>query len=533
MEAAKRDKSSRIPWHKMLTVQGYVTPGMLSHEYRGAGTEDDPYLVTFLDDDPRDPMRFSPWLRWTLCLAAGYVTFSVAFISSAYASGVRDISRDLEVSPELVTLGLSLFLIGFVLGPFVWAPASELFGRQHVLILSAAVHVVLNIATCFCKDLSGLLLLRFLSGAFGASPLTNSGAVIADTFPPKERGLAITVYALVPLFAPVLGPIVGEFVAGTLGWRWLMGLMALLSASALLVSLLLLPETYAPVILRKRAQRLKNITGRVFVSAMAVKSTNSTRFASSLATTFSRPFLLAAHEPIIVAVALYQAVVFGSLYLTFSAFPMVYTDLRGWPQESSGLSFIGVMVGILFSVVFQFWDNSRYVRLVDALGTQAAPAESRLPGCCIGGISIVVGLFWFAWTTSPDIPWMINMAAGVPFGFGIILVTIGLTNYLIDSYAIFAASALTVCICGRAICGAVFPLFVRSLFANLGVNWGLSIPAFLSLLCVPIPFVFYRYGPGIRARCKYALQAEMFLQQARRPITEGTRLLSGHNNTYS
>ena len=73
---------------------------MLVHEYRGAGSEDDPYLITFLDDDPGDPMPFPSWLRRTLCLVAGYVTFSVAFISSAYAGGVRDISKALGGAPN-------------------------------------------------------------------------------------------------------------------------------------------------------------------------------------------------------------------------------------------------------------------------------------------------------------------------------------------------------------------------------------------------------------------------------------------------
>jgi hypothetical protein len=117
----------RIPWHKILMDHGYVTPEMLAHDYKGAGIEDNPYLVTFLDDDPRDPLQFPPWLRWMLCGAAGYVTFSVAFISSAYTSGIRGISTEFEASPESATLGLSLFLIGFVLGPFAWGPSS---GKQ-------------------------------------------------------------------------------------------------------------------------------------------------------------------------------------------------------------------------------------------------------------------------------------------------------------------------------------------------------------------------------------------------------------------
>ena len=378
----------------------------------------------------------------------------------------------------------------------------------------------------FCQNLAVLLLLRFLSGAFGAAPLTNSVRVIADTFPSQDRGLAITVYAFVPLFAPVLGPIVGGYVVATLGWHWLMGIIALLSTSALVVSLVLLPETYAPVLLRKRAERLSNMTNKVFVSATAGKTGEQPHFSNSLATTLSRPFYLAAHEPIILILALYQAIVFGNLYLAFAAFPIVYTDFRGWPPESSGLSFVGILIGMLFAVIFQIWDNRRYVKLVIGLSTEAAAPETRLPGNCVGGISILIGLFWFAWTASPDVFGMTNTAAGIPFGVGIVLITISSTNYLVDSYAVFSASALTACICARAICGALFPLFVPGLFAKSGVYWGLTKPALLASLYAPFHFIFWRYGPSIKSRCKYAWQAENSSRQMRRVSSKSTPLLS-------
>ncbi|KAL2167893.1 hypothetical protein VTG60DRAFT_680 [Thermothelomyces hinnuleus] len=324
-----------------------------------------------------------------MCLAAGYVTFTVGFNSSAYLSGVREIARDL---------------------------GGKVIGRQYVLLPSLFLHVAANVATCFCQDLITLFVLRFLSGAFGAAPLTGSAAVITDIFPPLERGLAITVYALVPLISPVLGPIVGEYVVATLGWRWLMGVMALISASALLAALLLLPETYALVLLRKRAQRISNMTGWICESVMdAGKHGRNATWSTSWTKTLLRPFSLVAHEPIVTILALYQAVVFGTLYLTIAAFPMVYTDFRGWPQENSGLSFVGVLVGVLLAVVFQIWDYHRYFRL----GNEAVLPEAH-------------------------IHWLINTAAGIPFGFGIILVTIGSTNYLVDSYAIFAASVVAV-----------------------------------------------------------------------------------------
>lgn len=387
------------------------------------------------------------------------------------------------------------------------------------------MHATFNLAACFSQSLSALLILRLLSGASGAATLTNSGAVIADVFPPRQRGLAMTVYALIPLFAPVLGPILGAYVSSTWGWRASMAGMALLSLSALGVAAVALPETYAPVLLERRARRLAAITGRAYVSSMATagRRTGEGGLGARLAATLSRPFALAAREPIISLLALYQAVVFGILYLTFTAFPIIYTDVRGWPAEQSGLSFAGVLAGILLSVAFALWDNARYVRLLEALprgGGGAPPPEVRLLSCGVGGVCIVAGLFWFAATAAPRVPWPVNVAAGVPFGLGVVLVTIGSTNYIVDSYVVYAASALTVCICGRAVCGAVFPLFVRGLFASVGVWWGLSIPALMSLVCLPVPWVFYCYGPQIRARGKYAMRV------GPEDVDETTRLLS-------
>lgn len=131
MATTSHHEQTRISWFTMLTLQDVITPQMLRFDYPGSGTQDNPYLVMFLDDDPRDPMAFALWLRWTLCIAAGYITFSVAFISSAFSGGIRDISQDLDVAPESATLGLSLFLLGFVFGPLLWAPCSGLSGTQR------------------------------------------------------------------------------------------------------------------------------------------------------------------------------------------------------------------------------------------------------------------------------------------------------------------------------------------------------------------------------------------------------------------
>lgn len=102
---------------------------------------------------------------------------------------------------------------------------------------------------------------------------------------------------------------------------------------------------------------------------------------------------------------------------------------------------------------------------------------------------------------------MAPVAAGVPFGLGMSLVFHSIFNYLIDSYTIYAASVLASNAVLRSLFGAAFPLFTKQMYDKLGTQWASSVPAFLSLACLPMPFIFFKYGPAIRQRCKYSAKA--------------------------
>lgn len=79
-----------------------------------------------------------------------------------------------------------------------------------------------------------------------------------------------------------------------------------------------------------------------------------------------------------------------------------------------------------------------------------------------------------------------------------------MTNYLVDVYLLYAASVLAANAVLRSLFGAAFPLFTVSLFAKLGTQWALTLFAFLSLACVPIPFLFMKYGHVIRKHSNFA-----------------------------
>lgn len=80
---------------------------------------------------------------------------------------------------------------------------------------------------------------------------------------------------------------------------------------------------------------------------------------------------------------------------------------------------------------------------------------------------------------------MASIVAGIPFGFGMVLVFLGVMNYLIDAYTIFAASVLAANAVLRSLFGFAFPLFTTQMYQNLGLHWAGSVPGFLALICVP------------------------------------------------
>lgn len=244
----------------------------------------------------------------------------------------------------------------------LWAPLSELFGRQILFIVTYCALTAFNAGTAASQNSWTLIILRFFAGAFGSSPLTNAGGVIADMFSAKQRGIAMSLFAAAPFLGPILGPIIGGFLGMNAGWRWVMGFLAAFSGAVWILGALLIPETYAPVLLRQRAAKLSKITGKIYRSKLDIDQGRvSLKEAFKLA--LSRPWILLFREPIVFLLSLYMAIIYGTLYMMFAAFPIVYQQGRGWNQGIGGLAFLGIMVGMLIAVVYTLWDNKRYVKV--------------------------------------------------------------------------------------------------------------------------------------------------------------------------
>jgi len=309
-------------WH-LVVGKDLVIDELLYVSYLGAGTRGDPYVVRWETYDSWNPLQYSAARKWSITIITGLATFVVAFCTSAYSSGGPGIKADFGVKDEEITLGLSLFILGFAIGPLVWAPLSELYGRQLLYAITFGALSLFNLGTIFAQNIETLITLRFLAGAFGVSIMTNSGGTVADLFHASERGFAMIILSFPAFMGPVIGPVVGGFVSQMVGWRWLQGVQAICTGIMWIAFLIFVPETYGPVILRQRARRLTKAFGKAFSSVVDAED-ESKSLRASLKQALTRPWMLLFREPIVLLLSIYLAIIYGTLYLTFEAFPIVY-----------------------------------------------------------------------------------------------------------------------------------------------------------------------------------------------------------------
>ncbi|RMZ80854.1 hypothetical protein DV737_g2813, partial [Chaetothyriales sp. CBS 132003] len=466
--------------------------------------EQEQYVVEF--DGKDDPLHPQNWpLKSKLIISAvlAYTCFCASFTSSIFSASTISLATHFNVSIEVATLSTSLFVLGFAFGPLIWGPFSELQGRKLPIMIGMFGFSIFCFAAATAKDLQTLMICRFFNGIFGSCPLAVVAAVFADMFNNAQRGIAVVIFSSMVFMGPMFGPFIGGFVDHShLHWRWNLYLPGIMSSLALVLIIFFVRESYAPVVLVSKAAELRRRTKNWGIHA---KQEEIEVDLSELVTkNFSRPIRLLISEPIILLVTIYMSFIYGLLYAFLTAYPLVFEGVHGMEPGVAGLPFFGMVVGIFLVAGYIIWSNRAYARKLEANGGIPVP-EWRLPPVILGGALFAVGLFWFGWSGyKKSIPWIVPTLSGLFTGFGLLAIFIQLFNYIIDSYLMFAASAIAANTFLRSIVAAGFPLFSRQLFDNLGIEWASTLLGCIAVICVPIPVCFYVFGKRIRQKSKFA-----------------------------
>ncbi|KAL4752524.1 hypothetical protein BDW72DRAFT_63825 [Aspergillus terricola var. indicus] len=439
--------------------------------------------------------------KCTIELGADLRCVGATWASAIYSTGVDQVSSEFGIGEEVSTLGTALLLFGFGLGPLVWAPLSEVYGRKPAVLGPYFIAAIFSFGSATAKDVQTLMLTRFFTGFFGAAPVTNTGGVLGDIWTAEERGAAIVGYAMAVVGGPVLGPIVGGAISQSyLGWRWTQYITGIMMMLFLTLDVLYIDESYPNTLLVYKARRLRFETGNWALHARHEEWDVTLRELGNKY--LIRPFALLA-TPICFLVALYASFVYGILYLSLASFPVVFQELRGWNQVIGALPFLAYLVGILFGAGINLANQKFYISRFKANNNRPVP-EARLPPMMLGSIVFAAGLFIFGWTSQVNIYWFPSMVGGACMGLGFFTIFQAALNYLIDTFQTVAASAVAANTFLRSVFAGCFPLFATAMFRNLGVPWASSVLGFMAIALIPIPYLFYVFGSKIRARGKWS-----------------------------
>jgi len=195
--------------------------------------EADPNIVDW--DGPNDPEKALNWTnkkKWGNIAIISVVTLLTPLASSMVAPGTALIMRDLHfTSPTVASFVVSIYILGYALGPLFIAPLSEVYGRLPVYHVCNGQFIIWTIACALAPNIGSLLFFRLMAGIAGSCPLTIGGGSIADLIVQEKRGGAMALFALGPLLGPVIGPVAGGYLAEDAGWTWVFWLISIAVSS--------------------------------------------------------------------------------------------------------------------------------------------------------------------------------------------------------------------------------------------------------------------------------------------------------------
>lgn len=294
-----------------------VQDGTASSDKSAADTEKSYEVSWDVATDPMSPRTMSKARKWLITLVIASSALCVTVNSSLYTSIYDQIIPLFNTTREISTLGLSTFVIGLMIGPMVLAPLSEFYGRRPIYIGSLSMVFIWIIPCAVAQNMATILVTRFFDGLFGSAFLSVAGGTIGDMFDQKQLSLPMTVYTASPFMGPALGPLLGGFINQYADWRWSFWVLLIWTGVQVGLVALLVPETYHPVLLRRKARNIRKESGDDRWHAPIEKMNRS--ILETILWSCIRPFQLLTFEPMVLNLCLYSALLLGILYLFFGA----------------------------------------------------------------------------------------------------------------------------------------------------------------------------------------------------------------------
>ena len=188
-------------------------------------------------------MKISINISIYFLVSVACITILAPFSIDAYIPATVDISKELLASSNSVQLSIAIFLMGFSLGPLIFGPLSDAFGRRKLICLSLIFFSLFSFLCSLSTNIYLLIFFRFFQAVSGSVGTVCGRAAVADLFSGNKLAKNYSILGLILTIAPILAPIIGGWINEYFGWRYIFVFMALSGALFFLISFFNIPET--------------------------------------------------------------------------------------------------------------------------------------------------------------------------------------------------------------------------------------------------------------------------------------------------
>ncbi|PRT53322.1 hypothetical protein B9G98_00942 [Wickerhamiella sorbophila] len=453
-------------------------------------------LVMLVPGHPDYPLTWSTRKKVCHTMGFGIAAFGALFSGAVLTPSIPAMMDEFKVPHIVAVLAMSIYFIGSCLGPMIFAPVSEVYGRKKGVFVPYLLSAMLMCVVANLNNMPAVVVFRFLSGIFAAAPIVSSGGALADIWPAHQRAPAMALYSMCIIFGSSGSPIFGALLAntGSYGWRWASWLSGLLGITISMFNLIFLSETYLPTITCGHARHYRLLTRKWSLHSSHDELRLDLK--ELIEVHLARPFKLFL-TPVVLLISLYASFVYGALFIVISSVGGLFHRTYDMSTKVSYLPLIANLVGFSAGCLLNVLSARRYVRLQEKLGRPPEPEERLITMMYVGWV-MPAGTFLFAWTMNRNIHWMVP-AIGVFFnGLGLACIFQGCLVYTVDAFTKYAASSIAANAFLRNVFAGVFPLFARIMFDKLGAGWGGSIIGCIGVVMLPIPWIFFHYGARLR-----------------------------------
>lgn len=466
--------------------------------------EADPYLVTFnTPTDPDNPQQWPVAKKWVVTGVLSATGLNRIMVSTIMAPALNEIGSSLNMNQEESVMGMSVYLLATAFGPLIIGPLSEIYGRQPVLHVTNIWFLIWNIICGFANNKGLLIASRLLAGLGASAIYALAGGVLGDIWPREQRGRSMALYILIPMLGAAVGPIVGGFITEGTTWRWIFWSTSILQAVMVAGSFLAFKETYAPVILQRKARLVRKSTGNNQYHTEMEKLASGRSALWVIQRSLTRPLRLLAFHPIIQIQSLLSAFDYGILYLMLSSFSDLWTNQYGESVSISGLHYIAICLGEIIGVLVTGHIMDASFHWLKARAHGSDQPEYRMPLVIPSAILMPAGLLMYGWAAQANTFWLVIDIGAAILAFGMTFAGQAFQAYVIDTYADHTSSASAASQFLRSLTAFGFPLFAPAMYNTLGYGWGNTLLEFLTLaIMIPAPLLIWIYGSGLRQRAQ-------------------------------